>query len=332
MPSFYRWSGIFLIGLAALFSTALADPPTFLRLQEDIPLTGGVSRFDYQAFDPQNGTLYIAHMGAGQIIVFNTRQGKVITTLSGVPMVTGLLVLPEMHRLYASVTRQHQVVVFDTLSLKKVAKIPAGNFPDGMAYSPDTRQLFVSDELGGEVTVIDVEKNKRVASIKMGGQVGNVRYDPSHRMILANVQTKNELVVIDPQTRAITRRHPLREGKHPHGLYVESNSKLAFIGCDGDEKLVILDLNNYEEIGISKVGKDPDVIDFDSALGNLYVASESGEVSIFRVRNRKVEKYGDYPVGPKAHSVAVDPQNHFVYFPIEKVGKGPVLRVMKPSN
>ncbi|HUO57996.1 MAG TPA: YncE family protein [bacterium] len=331
MPTFHRWFGALFLGLAGL-TTAWADPPSFLRLQEDIPLSGGDSRFDYQAFDPKNGTLYLAHMGAGQIIIFNTRQGKVITTLSGVPMVTGLFVIPETHRLYASVTRQHQVIVFDTLSLKKVAKIPAGNFPDGMAYSPDTRQLFVADELGGEVTVIDVEKNKRVASIKMGGQVGNVRYDPSRKVILANIQTKNELVVIDPQSRAIIQRHPLREGKHPHGLYLDNNSRLAFLGCDGDEKLVILDLNKFDEIGISKVGKDPDVIDFDPGLGYLYVASESGVVSVFRVRDRKVEKYGDYPVGVKAHSVAVDPQTHCVYFPLEKSGKGPVLRIMKPVN
>jgi len=107
---------------------------------------------------------------------------------------------------------------------------------------------------------------------------------------------------------------------------------LAFIACDGNEKLTVMDLKSFQEIGASDVGKDPDVLAFDGNLGYLYVASESGIVSIFRVRDRKVEKIGDYPVGNNAHSVEVDPLTHFVYFPLRKEGKGPVLRVMKPSN
>ena len=314
------------------FSSALADPASFLRLQEDVPLTGGVSRFDYQTLDPQTGTLYISHMGAGQIIVFNTLQGKVSTVLNGFPGVTGLLVIPELHRLYASVTRHHQVMVLDSQSLKTIAKIPAGHFPDGMAYVPETRQLYVSDEMGGEVTVIDVSTNQRTASLKMGGEVGNTRYDSGSHSVLVSVQGKNELAVIDPRTEKITNHIPIKGGKHPHGLYLDPKSHLAFIACDGDEKLVVIDLNNFQEIGVTDVGKDPDVLAFDDNLGYLYVASESGVVSIFRVRDRKIEKFGDFPVGQNAHSVLVDSKTHLVYFPLRKVNKGPVLRIMKPAN
>jgi DNA-binding beta-propeller fold protein YncE len=327
-----------LFRLAAFFITfgalslVLADPPSFLRLQSDIPLSGGTSRFDYQTFDPDTDTLYIAHMGAGQIVVYNTRLGKVEATLAGYPGVTGLLVVPELHRLYASVTRQHQVAFINIESLRETARVPAGNFPDGMAYVPETHQLYVSDEMGGEETVIDVEKVKRVASIKMDGEVGNTCYDPTSHMILVNVQSRDELVVIDPKTQKITNRYPIQGGKHPHGLCLDTNSHLAFIGCDGNQKLIVMDLNNFQEIGISDVKKDPDVIAFDPALGYLYVASESGEVSLFRVRDRKVEKFGDFPVGNNAHSVAVDTKTHFVYFPLRKVNKGPILRIMKPAN
>lgn len=295
-------------------------------------MNGGTSRFDYQTFDEDNSTLYIAHMGAGQIMVFNTRFAKLEATLAGYPGVTGVRVVPDRHRLYASVTRRHEVAVIDTQSLREIARIPAGNFPDGIAYVPDTHEIYVSDEIGGEVTVIDVEKNKRVTSIKMDGQVGNVQYDPNSHMVLANGQAKNELVIIDPRYPKIVNRYPIRGGKHPHGLCLDPNSRLAFIACDGDEKLTVMDLNNFQEIAVSDVGKDPDVMAFDSQLGYLYVASESGIVSIFRIRARKIEKIGDYPVGQNAHSVEVDPNTHFVYFPLRKVNKGPVLRVMKPAN
>jgi DNA-binding beta-propeller fold protein YncE len=314
------------------FSFVLADPPSFLQLQQDVPLTGGTSRFDGQAFDPDTGTLFIAHMGAGQIIAYNTKDGRVDAILAGYPGVTGLLYVSELHYLYASVTRLHQVAVIDTRRLREVARIPAGNFPDGMAYVPDTHELYVSDEIGGEETVIDVVKNRRVASLPAGGQVGNTRYDPNSHLVWVNGQARNELIAIDPRTRKIVNRYPLHGGRHPHGLYLDSNSHLAFIGCDGDAKLLVMDLNSFQEIGVSDVGKEPDMLTFDPQLGYLYVASESGVVSLFRIRDRKIEKLGDFPVGRDAHTVEVDPQTHFVYFPLPKVNKGPVLRIMKPAD
>jgi len=313
-------------------SPVLADPSSFLQTQEDIPLLGGASRFDYQFLDTENNLLYFSHMGAGQIVVFNTQQGKVLQTLSGFPGVTGLLVLPQFHRLYASVTKSPCIAVVDTQTQKIVGRIPAGHFPDAIAYVPGTHQLYVSDEMGAEVIVIDVLKNKRVASIKLNGEAGNTRYNPSDHLVYTCVQSKNELVAIDPNSLKIVNRYPIRGGKHPHGLLIDPNSNLAFIACDGNEKLTVMDLKNFQEIGASDVGKDPDVMSFDSNLGYLYVASESGTVSVFRVRDRKMEKIGDYPVGNNAHSVEVDSRTHFVYFPLSKSGKGPVLRIMKPAN
>jgi hypothetical protein len=35
---------------------------------------------------------------------------------------------------------------------------------------------------------------------------------------------------------------------------------------------------------------------------------------------------------PHAHSVAVDPATHLVYFPLENVGGQPVLRIMAPAG
>jgi DNA-binding beta-propeller fold protein YncE len=313
-------------------SSLFADPASFLHPEEDVPLTGGVSRFDYQSLDTQSGFLYLAHTGAGQIVVFNTHLGKVAATLSGFPGVTGLLALPQYHRLYASLTNSHVVAVIDTVGQKTVARIPAGHFPDGLTYVPETHEAYVADELGGEVTVFDVLNNRKTASIKMEGQVGNVRYDPLSRRVFANIQTKNELVAIDTVTHKVILHYVLQGGKHPHGLWIDPPSRMAFVACDGDAKLVVMDLSTFQETGVASVGKDPDILSFDDNLGYLYVACDSGVVSIFRVRDHKVEKLGDFPVGLKAHSVEVDPKTHLVYFPLAKAGKGPVLRIMKPAN
>ncbi len=313
-------------------SAVLADPPPFFKPQQDVPLPGNTSRFDYQSLDPQSGLLYIAHMGEGQILLFNTKKGELQATLSGFPGVTGLLVVPELHRLYASVTTRHEVDVVDTQTLKTLARIPAGNFPCGMAYVPGLRQVYVSDERGGEEVVIDAVQDKRLAFVKMGGEVGDSCYDPGSSRVFADVQSQNELVALNPQTRKVLLRYSLQSGRHPNGLCLDPNSRLAFVACGGDAKLVVVDLDHFQEVGVSDVGKGPDTMAFDPQLGYLYAASESGTVSVFRVRDRQVEKVGDFFVGANAHSVALDPATHLLYFPLRQGDSGPVLRILKPAN
>ncbi|MGH8306422.1 MAG: hypothetical protein ACRETG_12520, partial [Steroidobacteraceae bacterium] len=74
----------------------------------------------------------------------------------------------------------------------------------------------------------------------------------------------------------------------------------------------------------------PDVLAYDSALGYLYVAAESGVVSIFRIRGKQVEKVADTNLGPNAHVVAADPETHDSYYPLKDVGGRTVLRIMRP--
>src|ERR1043166_5751030 len=138
-----------LIVVASLLLTldVHAGPPA-LTTVADVPLPGRASRFDYQSFDPKTKTLYFSHMGDGELVAFDTVNRKVIAHLSGFPTVTGVLVIPELHRVFASVAGNHEVAVVDTETLKVLARIPDGQFPDGLAYAPEAGKVFVSDESG----------------------------------------------------------------------------------------------------------------------------------------------------------------------------------------
>lgn len=297
----------------------------------DVPLPGKPTRFDYQSFDLATKVLYFSHMGDGELVVFDTKNRKVIASLPGFPAVTGVLAIPELHRVYASVTDNHEVAVVDTDSLKVVARIPAGEFPDGLAYVPELKKLFVSDEQGGKEIVIDTQTNRRIASIDMGGEVGNTRYDPVSKLIFANVQTKNELVAIDPKKNQIVARHPLAGAHGPHGLFIEPKQKLAFVACEGNSKLLVVNLENFEVKQSFSAGNGPDVLAFDSDLERLYVGTESDVVSIFQLQGKKLEKLEDLSIAPNAHTISVDSKTHLVYLPLKNVQGRPVLRIMGPS-
>ncbi len=312
-------------------SRAARASSSVLREVADIPLPGGASRFDYQSLDPSTGRLYISHMGDGHVVVFDVKSRRVVANLPGFPVVTGVLAVPQLGRVFASVTGNHQVAVIDEKTLRTVARIPDGRFPDGIAYDPINRKVFVSDEMGRADTAIDVRANRRVARIPMGGEVGNTQYDPTSHLIFANVQSRNDLVAIDPRTNRIAGRYRLSGGRSPHGLYIDAPHRLAFAACQNDARLLVIDMHSMRVTSVQPIGRDPDVLAFDPRLQRLYVACESGVVSVLDERNGALVKREDVMVAPEAHTVSVDPQTHLVYLPLQNVGGRPVLRIMAPA-
>ncbi len=303
-----------------------------LKKLGDFELPGATNRFDYQSYDPRTHLLFIAHLGAGTVVVFNTESQKVVAEIPNVSQAHGVLVVPDLDRVYASATGTNEIVVIDAKNLKEIARIPGGVYPDGLAYAPEVQKVYVSDQAGRTETVIDARLNKRIATIQLGGEAGNSQYDPVSKHIFVNVQTSNELVEIDPRTDKIVARHPLAGSKHNHGLLIEPSQRLAFIAWEGNSKLLVLDMQTMRVISVHPVGKDPDVLAFDDGLHLLYVAGESGIVSVFRENGKKLVKVGEGMLAPDAHSVAVEPQTHRVYFPLQNVNGRPVLRVMKPNG
>jgi DNA-binding beta-propeller fold protein YncE len=148
--------------------------------------------------------------------------------------------------------------------------------------------------------------------------------------MLAAVRPPDELAAFEPDTGAVTGRIPLPGCHGAHGVYVDPPSRRAFVACEDNARLAVVDLAVHHQLSVQKVGSDPDVLAFDAGLGRLYVAAESGVVTVFAVDGRGVRTLGQGHLAARAHSVAVDPRTHYVFFPLENVGGHPVMRVMQP--
>ena len=329
-----------LLGLVLVLA-ALAGPAAGGRLPlakvADYPLTGGTGRFDYQAMDADHHRLFISHMGAGSVIAFDLENRRVIATLDGFPGATGITVAPALHRVFVSITGGlfnqlmggGKVAAMDSDSLKTVWTTPAGRFPDGSALADG--KLFVSDESGGQELVLDADSGKLIAGIPLGGEAGMTAFDPRGRLIYVNVQTRDELAAIDPQKNAVVATYRLTSDcDNNHGLLIEPSGERAFVACDGNAALLVFDLTKKAVTEHLKTGPEPDVLALDAAHGRLYVAGESGVVSVFDVAAQdSVSKIGEGVAGDDAHSIAVDQNNGLVYLPLRNVDGHPVLRVMR---
>lgn len=320
----------FALGLAACTMAATALP---LRLaHRDVPLGGKADRFDYENIDASRGLLFIAHLGSGIVTAFDLRKNRIVAQITDVPGVHGVLAVPRLGEVFATATDRNQLDIISERSFRILAIAPAGVYPDGMAYDPRNGKLFISDEAGETETVVDTRTNRRVATIAMGGEVGNSQYDPRSNRILVDVQTRDEIVAIDPATDRIVRRYSLPLlCNDDHGLLLDPNARIAFVGCDGNAKLLVLDLHTMRLLSVHSTGDGPDVLAFDAGLQRLYVASESGVVAVFHLHGRALQLLGRRYLANEAHSVAVDPRTHDVYFPLQNVGGIGVLRIMAPT-
>src|SRR6185503_8623960 len=92
-------------------NAAVGAPRGPLRVVQDYPLPGPAKRFDYQSIDPASGRLYMNHMNAGRLVVFDLTGSKVLAEVSGLPRATGVWAVPAHHKVFLSAAGDHEVAV-----------------------------------------------------------------------------------------------------------------------------------------------------------------------------------------------------------------------------
>lgn len=315
----YAWQNVGAVG-----------PGLPLRLVGDYPLTGNATRFDYAAVDAARGVIWVAHMGDGSVEAFGLKSNRVTRTVPISPAASVRGVLVAGGNVYAAAQGLGSIVVLDGGSGKRLATVSAGDV-DGLAYDPVTRRVFVSDEGGGKITVIDARTNARIGAVELGGEAGNSAYDSASRHVFAGVQTSDDLAEIDPATLKVVRRYPLPGCRSSHSVLIDARERAAYVGCQHNVRVVRLDLRTGNVEGSGGAGLGVDVLALDPELHRLYVASESGFVSVYDVADGRFNRAAQAFVHLNAHVVAVDPATHRVYFPLQNVGGRPVMRVMEPK-
>ncbi|OBB17920.1 hypothetical protein A5662_05365 [Mycobacteriaceae bacterium 1482268.1] len=333
-----RWRVWLVVGAAACVISAgcssAQEPSSGLPLRQisETRLTGGPVRFDYTALDAERGRLFIAHMGAAELIDVDINAHTVVRTVPDLPDMHGVIVVPDKHRVYATATGNNQLVAIDEDSGGVTFRAPTGTYPDGLAYDPVRHTVWTTNESAGTETVIDADTGVVRATVPLGGEVGNVVYDSVLDQMVVAVQGRNDLAIVDPVSFTVTERIPTPGCDHPHGQTIDATDQVMFVGCEVNATMVSIDLANRAVIDHHEVGETPDVLAYDPDARRVYVAAESGWVSIFEHDRGHLTLRGSAHLADGAHSVALNPATHHSYFPIPKGSDGsPVLREFEPT-
>jgi DNA-binding beta-propeller fold protein YncE len=298
----------------------------------EIPLPGDNSRFDYASLDKQRGLLFIAHLGASEVVEVDVRANRVVRTIPNISQVHGVLVVSPLNRVYATATGANQVVALDETTGAELGRAPTGEYPDGLAYDPRRNAIWATNESGGTETVVDAATLQPQGTVDLGGQVGNVGYDQDSDRMLVAVQSRDDLVVIDPAALTVVQRVTLPGCQHPHGLSVYGPGRLVFVVCDQNATLLTVDQTGWNTLSSNPVGANPDVLAYDPSAHRLYVAAESGTLTTLDLRDHTLGVSGSGHLANNAHVVAVDPTTHRSYYPVPAGTDGhPALLEREPN-
>ncbi len=311
-------------------STTSALP---LALVADVDLPGGATRFDYQDIDVALGHLVTTHMNDGSVLVTDLRDGSVLKELKGIPTARGVVVASDVGITFVT-SSPDQLVLIDNASLTEIKRVTTGRAPDGVGWDPTHRVVGVSDQGDGALSLIADAGSGVRKQVPLGTETGNVVFDAARGWFWITAVTAtapDKLFAVDPKTAKITASIELPGCVGAHGLRIHPDGQSAFVACEGNDTLARVALGGQHAIATAKTGRGPDVLAIDPGLGWLYVAAESGDLTVFDLGRPGVALVGHDRPGAHAHSVAVDAKTHRVFFPLPAGSKGtPVLRIMRP--
>jgi YVTN family beta-propeller protein len=310
-----------------------APSGTLLTLVSDAPLPGSANRFDYQEIDADHGQLVVAHMNDNAVLVLSVADGSVKKLLPNIPTPRGVAVGDG--KIFVTSTPS-KLVIIDATTLAELARVDTGTSPDGDAFDPDDKIVGVSDQGDGALSLIANSGMGTRTPVALGTETGNVVYDAGRKQFWITVVKQSppdQLVEVDPKAATVTTAIPLPGCGGAHGLRLHPDGHSAFIACEDNDKLARVDVEGAHAMTLAATGAGPDVLSIDTAKGWLYVAAESGDVTIWDINQPGTALVGHVHPGSNAHTVAADPVSHRVFFPLPQgTGSTPVLRVMQPSS
>lgn len=315
-------------------SASSVAPGTFPLVKvSDTALPGAANRFDYQDLDVARARLVIAHMNDASVVIVRAADGSVEKVLPNIPTARGVVVAPEVGRIFVT-SSPNQLVIIDRDTLVEIGRVTAGAGPDGVGWDPVHGIVATSDQHDGAVSlIVDAGSGERT-QIALGKETGNVVFDASRDLFWVTVvgdAPPDQLVAIDPISKAATQRLSLPGCGGAHGLRIHPDHHSALVACEDNSLLARVDLTTGA-LTTTPVGQGADVLALDEGLGWLYVAAESGDLTVVDLTQAGLVVIDREHVADHAHTVAVDAATHHVFFPLESGPAGtPVLRTLRPG-
>lgn len=149
--------------------------------------------------------------------------------------------------------------------------LTAGDQPEGIGARPDGREVWAGSNTGGTISVVDVPSWKVASTISVGERPYRVSFTPDGKIAIASLTASSRVRLYDASTRAEIATI-LIEGKsagtdlaptggaQPVGIAYSSDSRFAYVACQGINAVAVVDLRERRLVKTIPVGPGPDAV------------------------------------------------------------------------
>jgi DNA-binding beta-propeller fold protein YncE len=247
------------------------------------------------------------------------------------PAAHGVVIDPASGMAYVTRSEANTVDIFDPSAMRLVTRIPVADDPDGIFYISQNRLIYVASGDGKTATLIDPAAQKVSATIPLGGKAEFGVFDTKMNLFYQNLEDTSSLAAVDLSKRALTTRWPLQDCVHPTGMALDEQSRQLFIGCSGNSRLAVFDLEQHRVITTVPVGGGPDSVAYDAQLHRIYVTGRSGVLCVIeRDSKGALATLDSISLHYGAHTLAVDPASHRLYIAYASLLIAPRIAVFSP--
>jgi YVTN family beta-propeller protein len=148
--------------------------------------------------------------------------------------------------------------------------LPVGDQPEGIGARPDGRDVWVGSNTGGTISVVDVASWRVAATINVGERPYRVSFTPDGKIAIASLTASSRVRLYDAATRAELATIDIagtssatdlaRGGAQPVGIAYSSDSRTAYVACQGIDAVAIIDLVSRRVVKTVAVGPGPDAV------------------------------------------------------------------------
>jgi len=320
-----RFSFLALLWVSSLAQGAVSGD---YAVQKQFTL-GGSGGWDYLTMDSPTERLFISR--SDRVLVVNTRDGSLITTIPDTQGVHGIALVATLGKGFTSNGRADTVTVFDLKSLKSTATIAVGGHnPDAILYDEASRHLYTFNGRSQDISVIDPLKATVVAQIPAGGKPEFAAADGAGR-IFFNIEDKSQIGEIDSSTSKLIAAWPLQNCEEPTGLAVDVEHKRLFSVC-GNGVLVVTDAVSGKHVAEVTIGKGPDAAAFDAKRGLIF-SSNGADGTLTVIHEDDPDHYtvmANVATQKGARTMALDAKTHRLYLVAAQFGASPAPTADQP--
>jgi YVTN family beta-propeller protein len=301
-----------------LFSVALTQPThTFAQQKTGFSIlnrfpihsTGG---WDYIFVDGSAKKVYVSH--GMQVNILDAATGDSLSVIPDTKGVHGIAVATAFNKGYTSNGRGNNISVFDLKTNQVLKQIPAGTNPDAIFYDDFSKKVYAFNGRSKDATVIDAATDEVVATIPLGGKPETGVSDGKGK-VFVNIEDTGEEVEIDAATYKVINRWKLTGGEEPSGLAIDRETNRLFVGCGGNQTLIVMNSTNGNIVAKFPIG-DCDGTAFDPELKLAYTSNGEGSISVIRELSAdKFEFVENIPTEPGARTIGIDTTTHKLYLP-----------------